>query len=42
LNDSLGRLRPGRPFQPAAVPPIDSLSVQPIFKSSKPASGSGK
>lgn len=41
LNDSLARLRPGRPFQPAAVPPIDSLSVQPIFKNSKPASSSG-
>ena len=31
LNDSLARLRPGRPFQPAPVPPIDSLQVKPIF-----------
>jgi hypothetical protein len=31
LSDSLARSRPGRPFQPAPVPPIDSLKVQPIF-----------
>jgi len=31
LSDSLTRSRPGRPFQPASVPPIDSLKVQPIF-----------
>ncbi len=31
LNDSLARLRPGRPFQPAPIPPIDSLMVKPIF-----------
>ncbi|MFN0214237.1 MAG: hypothetical protein ACKVT2_08275 [Saprospiraceae bacterium] len=31
LNDSLARLRPGRPFQPAVIPPIDSLQVKPIF-----------
>lgn len=32
LNDSLARMRPGRPFQPPAIPPIDSLQIKPIFK----------
>ncbi len=41
LNDSLARLRPGRPFQPAAIPPIDSLSVQPILNGIRPASKTG-
>jgi len=41
LNDSLARLRPGRPFQPAAIPPIDSLTVKPIFDGIKPASRTG-
>ncbi len=41
LNDSLARLRPGRPFQPAPVPPIDSLNVQPIFPDKPAASDSG-
>ncbi|MBC7777361.1 MAG: hypothetical protein H7246_18150 [Phycisphaerae bacterium] len=31
LNDSLARLRPGRPFQPMPIPPIDCLKVKPIF-----------
>jgi len=39
LNDSLARLRPGRPFQPAVIPPIDSLKVKPIFDGIRPASG---
>lgn len=42
LNDSLSRLRPGRPFQPAPVPPIDSLSVKPIFEGIRPASPTGQ
>lgn len=41
LNDSLARLRPGRPFQPAAIPPIDSLTVQPILNGIQPASKTG-
>lgn len=41
LNDSLTKLRPGRPFQPANIPPIDSLAVTPIFKGIKPASQTG-
>lgn len=41
LNDSLTKLRPGRPFQPANIPPIDSLSVKPIFKGIQPASRTG-
>ncbi|HNE29686.1 MAG TPA: hypothetical protein PLW66_10985 [Saprospiraceae bacterium] len=32
LNDSLARSRPGRPDRPAAVPPIDSSSVKPLFE----------
>jgi len=39
LNDSLARLRPGRPFQPAVIPPIDCLKVKPIFDGIRPASG---
>ena len=31
LNDSLSSARPGRPVKPPVVPPIDSLSIQPIF-----------
>jgi hypothetical protein len=34
LSDSLARLRPTRPAQPAEVPPIDSLRIQPIFPAS--------
>jgi hypothetical protein len=32
LRDSLSRGKPGKPTQPPAVLPIDSLLVQPIFK----------
>lgn len=32
LQDSLGRLRPFRPGQPPAVPPIDSAAVKPLFR----------
>ena len=42
LNDSLSRLRPGRPFQPPAVLPIDSLKVKPIFDGVHPASKTGR
>lgn len=31
LNDSLARSRPGRPFHPPAIPPIDSAPVKPLF-----------
>jgi hypothetical protein len=31
VRDSLSRTKPFRPNQPAPIPPIDSLSVQPIF-----------
>ncbi|MDO8969109.1 MAG: hypothetical protein Q7U74_00380 [Saprospiraceae bacterium] len=41
LNDSLTRLRPGRPFLPPAIPPIDSLKVAPIFEGGRPASQTG-
>ena len=41
LNDSLSRLRPGRPYQPAAILPIDSLTVKPIFEGLRPASKTG-
>ncbi|MDO8365916.1 MAG: hypothetical protein Q7T20_03900 [Saprospiraceae bacterium] len=41
LNDSLTRLRPGRPFQPQPIQPIDSLTVKPIFDGFGPASRSG-
>lgn len=41
LNDSLARMRPGRPFQPPAVLPIDSLKVSPIFDGFGPASRTG-
>ena len=39
LNDSLARLRPGRPFQPAVIPPIDSLKVKPLFDGNRPNGG---
>jgi hypothetical protein len=42
LNDSLSRLRPLRPYEPAAIPPIDSLTVQPIFSAPLPASSSNR
>lgn len=42
LNDSLSRLRPGRPYQPPKVLPIDSLEVKPIFDGIQPASKTGK
>lgn len=32
LNDSLSRSKPNKPFKPAPVPPIDTQSIQPIFK----------
>ena len=32
LGDSLAALRPFKPPKPAPVPPIDSLSVAPIFQ----------
>ena len=35
LNDSLARLRRGRPFQPPKILPIDSLAVKPIFEGGK-------
>jgi len=41
LLDSLSRNRPNRPYQPAPILPIDSLSVQPIFGSPRAASGTG-
>ncbi len=41
LNDSLARLRPGRPFQPAAILPLDSLTVKPIFEGIRSASRTG-
>ncbi len=41
LNDSLARLRPWRPFQPAPIQPIDSLTVKPIFDGIKPSSKKG-
>lgn len=31
LQDSLSRSRPGRPLKPVPVPPIDSLTVKPLF-----------
>lgn len=37
LSDSLARLRPIRPLEPAAIPPIDSLTVRPIFEEPLPA-----
>ncbi|MFN0033459.1 MAG: hypothetical protein ACKVUS_00245 [Saprospiraceae bacterium] len=42
LNDSLARLRPGRPFRPALIPPIDCLSVKPLISGPLPASKTGK
>ena len=41
LLDSLARLRPNRPYQPPAVPPIDSLSIKPIFENPKQVSSNG-
>lgn len=41
LNDSLSRLRPWRPFQPAPIQPIDSLTVKPIFDGNMPDSERG-
>jgi hypothetical protein len=41
LQDSLARTRPGRPFQPPPVPPIDSLRIQPIFNGVQAASPTG-
>ena len=41
LYDSLSRNRPNRPYQPAPIPPIDSLRVQPIFNTPVAASGTG-
>ncbi len=38
LSDSLARLKPGKPGQPADIPAIDSAAVQPIFKGALPAS----
>ena len=35
LRDSLNRMRPFKPEQPPAVPPIDSLEVKPIFNPKK-------
>ncbi|MCB0574613.1 MAG: hypothetical protein KDC61_08600 [Saprospiraceae bacterium] len=32
VNDSLTQLRPFRPVKPVPIPPIDSLSVEPLFK----------
>lgn len=31
INDSLQRIRPGRPGRPAIIPPIDSAAVKPLF-----------
>jgi hypothetical protein len=39
LGDSLARLRPAKPLRPAPVPPIDSLSVEPIFKAASSTGG---
>ena len=41
LNDSLARRRPWRPYQPPAIPPIDSFTVKPIFDQFRPASQNG-
>lgn len=41
LLDSLSRNRPNRPYQPAPIPPIDSLQVQPIFSTPQTASSTG-
>ena len=32
LRDSLSRSKPFKPVQPPDVPPIDSLSINPIFE----------
>lgn len=39
LEDSLARLRPFKPVLPPPVPPIDSLSVRPIFDPTQRPSG---
>ena len=41
MEDSLVRFRPTRPVKPAQVPPIDSLTVQPVFKQAS-STGKGK
>lgn len=33
LLDSFARSRPYRPLQPPAIPPLDSLTVRPLFDS---------
>jgi hypothetical protein len=42
MSDSLGRLRPGRPVQPPPIPPIDSMSVRPLFDLLPPIPDTGK
>ncbi len=32
LNDSLLNRRPGKPYKPAPIPPVDTLPVKPLFK----------
>lgn len=39
LGDSLAALRPFKPPKPAQVPPIDSLSVAPIFQAASSTRG---
>lgn len=35
VTDSLKQLRPFKPLPPAAIPPLDSAAVKPIFDDSK-------
>lgn len=35
VNDSLKQLRPFKPLPPAAIPPLDSAAVKPIFDDSE-------
>ena len=35
VNDSLKQLRPFKPLPPAAIPPIDSAALKPIFDDSE-------
>jgi hypothetical protein len=42
MQDSLGRLRPGRPMQPPSIPPIDSMQVHPLFDLLPPIPDTGK
>ena len=42
MSDSLARLRPGRPVQPPPIPPIDSMSVRPLFDLLPPIPDTGK